>query len=891
MDRCSNVNEQDQPSNEARAFQKNRRGYRNVNPFASRAGAVLTSRYPSVDFTLGEFVRFPMTSRTRFLITAAFVCHLLLAPPLVTSQLLAPATASSPAQSLPNTPSALKEEDVTISAITQEKSGSIYKLHGNAEIHYGVYILRGDEVTYDADTGQSTADGHVVLDGGLNDEHILASHGTYNVRVESGRFENVTGSIGVRMRGTRLMLTSSNPFFFTGKVVEKTGPDHFTVYDGTVTTCELPHPKWQFNANKVVVDVGGTAKIYHSIFGIKGIPTLYFPFATLPAERLPRQSGFLIPNIGTSSVKGTILGESLFWAINRSMDAHIGAEYFSARGWAPQGEFRARPSDTSFVDLNFFSVLDRGTGKPPVNQGGEEVRLNAEGAFGHNFRGVANVDYLSSYVFRLAFGEVFTQAVNSEVKSDAFLSNATRGFFYNASMQRYQDFESTTAGDVIAILHAPSLEVSSVDRQLGSSPFYWSYEAAAEGLSRSEPGFSTGALVGRFDLEPSIALPLKLGGWSFRPEFSLRDTAYTQQLATAPPPPAGSGIKVAEADPVNRWALQGSVEVRPPALSRIFPREFMGRKWKHTIEPRVVYNYTTGVNNFSNILRFDERDILTNTHEVEYGLVNRLYTKRRSQQPEDCGKPGMPSLFIGGAPAPNRVPWERQSEAAEAPCNTGSQVREIVTWELAQKYFLDPTFGGALVSGRSNVFTSTVALTGISFLTAPSHLSPLISRLRVQSSARTDIEWDVDYDFQRGGLTASTVLANYRIGPFTVGGGDAYLQVPGECAVSTCMYNTTTDPNIIFWPQLSNQFRLLLGYGHSGKEGFSAATNVGFDAKLGFLQYAAVETTYNWDCCGVSLEFRRFALGSVRNENQYRFTFALTNLGSLGNLRRTERLF
>ena len=734
-----------------------------------------------------------MTSRTRFLITAAFVCHLLLAPSLVTSQLRSPASASDTAQDLPNTPSAPREEDVTISAISQEKIGRIYKLHGKAEIHYGVYILHGDEVTYNADTGDSTADGHVVLEGGPNDEHIEASHGTYNVRAESGRFENVTGSIGVQTRGNRLMLTSSNPFFFTGKVVEKTGPDHYMVYDGTVTTCELPHPRWQFNANKVVVNVGGTAKIYHSMFGIKGIPVLYFPFATLPAERFPRQSGFLIPNIGTSSVKGTILGESLFWAINRSMDAHIGAEYFSARGWAPQAEFRAQPSANSFLDLNYYEVLDRGVGNPTVNQGGEEVRLNGEGEFGHNFRGVANIDYLSSYVFRLAFNDVFAQAVDSEVKSKAFLSNTTDDFFYNASMQRYQDFESTTAGDVVTILHAPSFEVSSVDRQLGPSPFYWSYEAAAEGLSRSEPGFSTAALVGRFDLEPTVSLPLKLDGWSFRPEFSLRDTEYTQQLGTS-----SSGARVAESDPINRWAVEGSVEVRPPALSRIFDREFMGRKWKHVVEPRVVYSYVTGVNNFPNILRFDERDILTNTNEVEYGVVNRLYTKRKSGQTEDCEKPGMPALFLGGAPVPNRIPWERQGETAEAACKTEPQVREVVTWELTQKYFIDPTFGGALVTGQSNVFTSTADLTGTTFLTAPRHLSPLISRLRIQTSDRTDIEWDVDYDFVRGGLNASTILANYRFGQFTVGGGDAYLQAPGECAVSTCMFNTTTDPNIHF---------------------------------------------------------------------------------------------
>ena len=822
-----------------------------------------------------EFVRSPMTSRTRFLITAALVCHLLLAPSLVTSQLLRPTNHANASPKLPDSLHASKEHDVTLSALTQEKRGPLYTLHGNVEIHYGTYILRGDEITYNSDTGDSTADGHVTLEGGLNDEHIQASRGKYNVWEERGRFENVTGSIGAHLRGTRVMLTSSNPFFFSGKVVEKNGPDHFKVYDGTVTTCELPRPKWQFNANKVSVDVGGTAKIYHSTFDIRGIPVLYFPFATLPAERVPRQSGFLIPNLGTSSVKGSIIGESFFWAINRSMDLHVGAEYYSARGWAQSGEFRAQPSDTSFIDLNVFSVLDRGIGHPPIDQGGQDVRLNAEGAFGHNFRGVANIDYLSSFVFRLAFSEVFTQAVSSEVKSEAFLSNTTNGFFFNGSMQRYQNFESTTPGDDIRILHAPSIEASSVDRQLGHSPFYWSYDAAAEGLSRSEPGFSTAALLGRFDLNPSLSLPLHLDGWSFRPELSLRDTIYTQQLA------GGGGVKIAESDAVNRRALEASVELRPPAVSRILGREFLGRKWKHVIEPRVVYNYVTGVDNFANILRFDERDILSNTNEVEYGMINRLYAKRTAERAENCGQEGMPSLFIGGAAAPTRMPWERANQPADPPCENAPQVREVVTWELAQKYFIDPTFGGALTPGRSNVFANTVDLTGVSFLTDARHLSPLISRLRVQTSERTDIEWDVDYDFKLGGVDASTVLANYRVGSFTIGGGDAYLQVPGETQAST----------LIFPPQLFNQFRLLLGYGHTNKKGLSAATNIGFDAKQGFLQYAAVQSTYNWDCCGVSVEFRRFALGSVRNENQYRFTFALANLGALGNLRRNEKLF
>ena len=122
----------------------------------------------------------------------------------------------------------------------QEKVGDVYKLHGNAEIHYRTYILRADEVTYDSDSGEATASGHFTLDGGPNDDHIKASHGTYNLTAETGRFYDVTATTGLRFHGNRVVLTSTAPFAFTGKVVEKTSPDHYLVYDGTITTCELP---------------------------------------------------------------------------------------------------------------------------------------------------------------------------------------------------------------------------------------------------------------------------------------------------------------------------------------------------------------------------------------------------------------------------------------------------------------------------------------------------------------------------------------------------------------------------------------------------------------------------------------------------------------------------
>ncbi len=57
------------------------------------------------------------------------------------------------------------------------------------------------------------------------------------------------------------------------------------------------------------------------------------------------------------------------------------------------------------------------------------------------------------------------------------------------------------------------------------------------------------------------------------------------------------------------------------------------------------------------------------------------------------------------------------------------------------------------------------------------------------------------------------------------------------------------------------------------KRGFSAAGSVGFDADNGSLQFVSAQTTYNWDCCGVTMEYRSYTVANVRTENLFRFTF------------------
>ncbi len=774
------------------------------------------------------------------------------------------------------------EEEVTIRAVEQEKEGPVYHLRGRAEIDYRTYVLRADEITYNASTGDSEVEGHTVLDGGPYDEHVESSHGTYNIRTEVGKFYSVVGTLGFRGKRSRYVLTSTNPFAFTGKIVEKNGPAHYLVRQGTVTTCELPRAKWQFNAQRIVVDVDSTAKIYNSDFRLWGIPVFYFPYVTHPVQ-LERQSGLLIPSVGNSSTKGYIAGDSIYWVFNRSMDATAGAEYYSKRGWAQQGTFRMRSSENSFVFFAYTGVVDRGIeiGGALQNQGGEDARLEAEHPFG-GWRGASDIDYLSSFVYRIAFTEVYTQAIDSEVRSQVFLSNTTNGFHFNALAERYQNFDvcvpetgtntgcsNITSTELVRMLHTPSFLVSSEERQLADTPLYWSFESAAEGLQRRQPGFRTAPLVGRLDLAPTMTMPLQWQGWSLQPAVTLRDTFYTQRLYPS--------VEVAEDEILNRKSLEASVDLRPPAISRVFGRPWLGRKWKHVIEPRIRYDYVAGIDNFARIERFDWADVLTNTNELEYSIVNRLYAKRPNSE-TDCDVPTMSTLNIGGPPQVGAVPWELPPAPDAQPCAVGP--REIVSWEIGQKYFFDPTFGNALVPGVRNVFTSTADFTGIAFLNGQRRFAPLISRLRMETSPRTNTEWDLDYDLKAGRINGSTALVNYHYGPYTIGGGDAFLRVLDATA--------GIDPP---GPTNYHQFRILAGYGQLNKRGLSAAATFGFDANQGNLQFATAQTSYNWDCCGLSLEYRRFALGAVRNENEYRFSFTLANVGAFGNLRRQERLY
>jgi LPS-assembly protein len=165
-----------------------------------------------------------------------------------------------------------------------------------------------------------------------------------------------------------------------------------------------------------------------------------------------------------------------------------------------------------------------------------------------------------------------------------------------------------------------------------------------------------------------------------------------------------------------------------------------------------------------------------------------------------------------------------------------------------------------------------VDLTGYAFIDQPRNYSPIVSVLRTSPGNGIGIEWRTDYDPLLGHIVNSGFSTDVRVSKYFFSAG--HNQVRSDPVLSPS----------------ANQLRGVIGYGNGNQRGWNAAFTAIYDYRKAVLQFATTQVTYNTDCCGFSVQYRRFAFGT-RNENQFRVAFAVANLGSFGTLKKQERLF
>jgi len=737
---------------------------------------------------------------------------------------------------------------------SQDDQGRVHKLHGHpAVVEDSRMLFSAEYIEFDEDAQEMHAKGGVYFHSFEKNEKIWCDEVWYHTERgnEHGKYVNVAGETYPRVITKPGILTSNQPFHFEGEWAERLGAKYI-LYNGWVTDCTLPNPWWRLTGRRFDIIPHERAIAHASTFRLRGIPLFYFPWFYRPLEREPRKSGFLLPEPGHSSVRGFTLAAGYFWAINRSYDLTYRAEAFTSGSLTHHVEFAGKPKVGTDFDMIVFGAQDKSTTPGAPTYSGFSLTMVGHSDLGDGWTARGNLSFISSFRFQQDWTQSFNEAVGSEIHSVGFIDKNFSTYTLDIVASRAQNFQTseiavtdpttnkvTYLTDAVTIRKLPEVQFSSRDHNLlriFGQPFWFSFESSAGLLFRSEPffdannnlisRFQTSALTNRVRFAPHVTTAFHLGDFHIIPSVGIDETFYSESQQPY------LGNYQAIGTNLVRSARDFSLDLVFPTLERIYDtKSFLGEKLKHVIEPRVTYKYVTGIgDNFNRFIRFDENDLLSNTNEVEISLANRFYAKK------------------------------------------GDKVREVFSWEVAQKRYFDTTFGGALISGERNVFQSTADLTGYAFLIGPRSTSPLVSTIRASPINGLNIQWQTDYDPRVRAIVNSTLSVDYRWKKYVVSGG-----------------NNEVHNSPLLTPY-ANQFRGRVGYGDTNHRGWNAAVDFIYDYRQQVLLYTTTQVTYNTDCCGLSIQYRRYNVG-IRDETLEYFSFSIANIGNIGNLKKQDRLF
>jgi len=717
-----------------------------------------------------------------------------------------------------------------------ESEGRIYHLRGHASIEGAELLLTANEIDYDEDTGNAEARGNVTFHQYVKDEEIHADRAEYNTRDETGKFYNVRGWSRTHVVARPGVLTSNNPLYFEAVWAERL-QDKYILHTGMVTNCKLPNPWWTLRGPTFDIIPDEHAIARRSVFRLKWLPLFYTPYFYKSLEKLPRKSGFLTPLIGHSSLRGYTYGVGYYWAINRSYDATYRFQDFTQGALAHHLDLRGKPTAGSDFDVIFYGVQDN----TPLKASGYSIYGTGKADLGDGFTARGTIDYLSSLTFRQSFTQSFNEAIFSASSSVGYVTKNWDTFSFGSEFSRLENFQSTLPGDTIIIRKLPEVDFSSRDRLISDSlvPIWVSFESSAALLDRSQLLFKTRPFVDREDLAPRVMTAFDWKGFHLVPSFSFEETHYGEQEQNVTI--IGRGL--------NRSSREFDADLIAPSLERTFNRKtWLGDKLKHVIEPRVSYRYVTGVQDFNEVIRFDGADLVSNTNQLEISLTNRIYAKR------------------------------------------DNDVFEVFSWELKQERYFDPTFGGAVIPGQRNVLLSSAELTPYAFLNGPRNYSPIVSAIQVSPKLGYHVEWRADYDPLVHKIVDSGVTLDFRRGNFFASAGHNLVACRPLTPADNSQCGLLNPNSLLLLSPKGNQLRGRVGWGDPNHRGWNAGFDTVYDYRLGIMQYGTAQVTYNTDCCGISVQLRRFNFG-IRDETQFLVSFSVANMGSFGTLRKQERLF
>jgi LPS-assembly protein len=759
------------------------------------------------------------------------------------------------------------DEDLVVysenESITGEEGKRIIIRSGNVDVRYGIYRLQADKVTIYQAESRMVAEGSVVFDQG-EDQRITGSSGEFNYQTKLGFFVESTGFTNQTNDGTVV--------YFTADRVERTGENEVVVTNGKFTACEDNVPKWSFTAGRAVIRPDDKIKLYNASFRVKDIPIIPLPYASIPIKKRDRQSGFLTPTFGFSANKGFRLSTAYYQTLGRSADVTIRSDLYASRGIGYGADFRTRANSRSYFNFGFYAVKDRIFGEAESqenpNQGGSLFYAEGVQYFPRGFTAVADVRLTSNLDFRQVFSDGIQQIISPIELSQLYVNKSWDDYTINFRAR----------SEVLSIpnvrIKTRNLPGVNFEKRPSEIPFikgtYFSFKTNFEGVSRREEvedtafyqqltgnePVNTSKLAQRIDIYPKIIAPLNTKYFTLTATGAVRATFYSDSF---------NDMRRVVGQSIIRKYGEFELDFRPVALAKNFYRDNGAFRFRHTIEPFLTYRLIQGVDNFNKIIRFDYQDTATDTNEIEYGVTNRIFTRRYTQAvTEEAQK------FLRENPSVNSD-------------SLSIQPYEVFSLTVRGKYFFDPSFGGALVPGRRNQIEPITALSFYTFGGVPRRFSPINIDATYRPQRTVFVNTRMDIDTLNGNLRDISATIGYD-SPLLKIFQTFYYTRALTLIPSLQQYNDRfgKEPGTLRGSQWSPS--VFAGNRDRGLYG-GASLFFDFENRRGVRRTPLISTLvtfgYAFDCCAVTTQYSTFNVGA-RRESRFVFSFRLNGIGTFG---------
>ena len=709
---------------------------------------------------------------------------------------------------------------------TIERVGDLWRFTERVNLpiprHMGFRIF-ADLIEINVKTEYLVATGNVAFEG--PDGRVTADRIEFNIKDGTATFQgNVHGILTIPDADRTVFGNQDPDVYFWGDLIEKQGPRKYVITRGYFTTCVQPTPRWDMCSTKITINIDDHVLAHHTVFRVKGVPLMYLPVMYYPLHEDERSTGFLLPNFGTSTFRGTALSNGFFWAIGRSQDATFFHDWFTRTGQGAGLEYRYLSGVGSSGSFRGYRLNQRATvfdeddaASTLPARTSYQIDASVNQSLGRRLRAQGNVEYFSDVsTQQLYHQDTYQRSMSRRIISGGLTGvygPATLGGYYSRSEQFSDARSSTVYGST------PRATASIAPTKLFGSPVYASLnsEYVFQPNRRLEDGIVIAdESLARFDIAPTLRAPLsKLTYLSVTANAAYRSTYFSRSVDET-----GAFVDAG----VSRQYMSLQTNIIGPVLSKIWdtPESGYSDRMKHVIEPTFNLEYITEMANQTRVPLTDSSAVAVGgAAKLTYGVTNRLIARTRAAD------------------------------------GARGSTREFLTVGVQQTYYTNP---------QTSLFDTQY----VSYFLRqrPIDLSPIAVTARLSPAAAIDANARLEYDVTGNGLQILTA-------------GGTLNTAASSSNLSFSRQRPTPTSETSSYLTASSSWRFAQGR-------TTAFYGLNWDIDAKYIYSQSLGGAYMAQCCGVRADFQvvNFLPGvssPIPSDRRLNFAFVLAGLGTFSN--------